>query len=162
VILSLAHTAVCVSDIEAAVRWYSETLGLEVLAPPFRMEGEPIERDMGELVPAPVVVMGAILGLEPGDNVLELIEYPELASTPDPSGGRYPVTRPGLTHVGLVCDDLRRTRDDLESKGVEFLTSDIADIAGLRTTWFCDPWGTIFILLEKRDPERPYWRQPWR
>jgi len=29
----------------------------------------------------------------------------------------------------------------------------------LRTTWFADPWGNVFILLEKRDPTRPYWSQ---
>jgi hypothetical protein len=29
----------------------------------------------------------------------------------------------------------------------------------LRTTWFHDPWGTVFILLEKRREDRPYWRQ---
>ncbi len=159
---SLAHTAICVTDLDAAVQWYSETLGLRVLAPAYRMEGADIERDMGELVPAPVVVRAAILGIADGDNVLELIEYPELARPQEGSeGGRYPVTRPGLTHVGLVCDDLGQTRRDLEAKGVEFLTSDVADVAGLRTAWFRDPWGTVFILLEKRRPDRPYWRQPW-
>jgi len=161
VLLSLAHTAVCVTDLDAAVSWYSETLGLTTLAPAFRMEGEAIERDMGELVPEPVVVRGAIMGIEASDNVIELIEYPELPLQPDPSGGRYPVTRPGPTHIGLVCDDIVETRKGLEEKGVEFLTSEPADVAGLRTTWFCDPWGTIFILLEKRRPDRPYWRQPW-
>lgn len=157
----MAHTAVCVTDLDAAVQWYSETLGLRVLAPPYRMEGAEIESDMGELVPAPVVVRAAILGIEESDNVLEVIEYPELARLGGVSPDRYPVTRPGLTHVGLVCDDLRRTRDELEAKGVEFMTSEIADVAGLRTTWFRDPWGVVFILLEKRRPDRPYWRQPW-
>ncbi|HUC36874.1 MAG TPA: hypothetical protein VMR97_07110, partial [Acidimicrobiales bacterium] len=128
---------------------------------PYKMEGEDIERDMGELVPAPVVVRGAILGLEAGDNVIELLEYPELGPRAPAAGGRYPVTRPGLTHVGLYCDDSITTRQELEAKGVEFLTSGIADVAGLRTAWFCDPWGTVFILMEKRRADRPYWRQPW-
>ena len=32
----------------------------------------------------------------------------------------------------------------------------IATIAGLQTTWFADPYGTVFILMEKRDPQRPF------
>jgi hypothetical protein len=40
------------------------------------------------------------------------------------------------------------------------MTTGAADIAGLRTTWFRDPWGVVFILLQKRKrPERAYWKQ---
>jgi catechol 2,3-dioxygenase-like lactoylglutathione lyase family enzyme len=153
-----AHAAVCVADIDEATRWYSETLGLEVLSPPYEMAGEAIERDMGELVPSPVVVRAAIVGLGHDDHVLELIEYPT-SDAPTVSQGRPVITSPGLTHVGLVCDDIENTRAALEGRGVTFLTSSIAEVAGLRTTWFHDPWGTVFILLEKRLPDRPYWRQ---
>ncbi len=62
VLTGFAHSAVCVPDVEAATRWYSEVLGLTVLSPPYRMEGEQIEHDMGELVPSPVVVHAAIVG----------------------------------------------------------------------------------------------------
>jgi catechol 2,3-dioxygenase-like lactoylglutathione lyase family enzyme len=153
-----AHTAVCVVDVDEAARWYSEVLGLRVLSPPYEMAGEAIERDMGELLPSPVVVRAAIIGLGADDRVLELIEYPE-ASVPASQHARPVITRPGLTHVGLVCDDIESTREALEKRGVSFLTSGIADVAGLRTTWFHDPWGTVFILLEKRLQDRPYWGQ---
>jgi catechol 2,3-dioxygenase-like lactoylglutathione lyase family enzyme len=153
-----AHAAVCVPDVEEATRWYSEVLGLQVLSPPYRMAGAAIERDMGELVPSPVVVKAAIVGLGADDHVLELIEYPE-ARGPAAEPGRPDITQPGLTHVGLVCDDLATTRKELEARGVEFLTAGIAEVAGLRTSWFHDPWGTVFILVEKRLEDRPYWRQ---
>jgi catechol 2,3-dioxygenase-like lactoylglutathione lyase family enzyme len=153
-----AHVGVCVSDVAAATAWYSEVLGLEVLSPPYRMEGEAIARDMGELVPAPVVLTASIVGFGTSDHVLELIEYPE-APTPPPDPAARSITRPGLTHVGLVCDDLDRTRSELEARGVEFLTSGTADVAGLRTTWCTDPWGTVIILLEKTSGALPYWRQ---
>jgi hypothetical protein len=42
---------------------------------------------------------------------------------------------------------------------VEFVTTGIAEVAGLRTTWFRDPWGTVSIVVEKRRADRPYWRQ---
>jgi catechol 2,3-dioxygenase-like lactoylglutathione lyase family enzyme len=155
VIVGLAHAAVCVPDVDAATRWYSEVLGCRVLSPPYRMEGDAIDRDMGELVPSPVVVKAAILGFGEDDHVLELIEYPSV----DVSTSDVAITRAGLTHVGLVCDDIERARSDLEARGVEFLTTGIADVAGLRTTWFRDPWSAVFILMEKRAADRPYWRQ---
>lgn len=153
-----AHAAICVADVDEATRWYSEVLGLQVLSPPYEMAGEAIERDMGELLPSPVVVKAAIVGLGADDHVLELIEYPGVP-TPEARPERPVITTPGLTHVGLVCNDIGSTRDELEAQGVEFLTSEVAEVAGLRTTWFHDPWGNVLILLEKRHPDRPYWRQ---
>jgi catechol 2,3-dioxygenase-like lactoylglutathione lyase family enzyme len=158
VLTGLAHTAVCVPDVKAAVRWYTDVLGLRLLSPPYRMEGAAIERDMGELVPSPVVLTAAIVGLGKDDRVLELIEYPA-AHIPPPDNDRPSVARLGITHLGVVCDDIDTTRADLESKGVTFLTSGIAEVAGLRTTWCHDPWGTVIILMEKRRDGLPYWGQ---
>ncbi len=156
-ITGLAHTAVCVRDCDAAVAWYRDVLGLRVLSPPHRMDGPEIDRDMGELVPRPVVVKAAILGLEDSDRVLEVIEYPDAAGSS--VRAELSVHDHGLTHVGLVCDDIAATRAHLEANGVRFLVAGIADVANLRTTWFRDPFGVVFILLEKRDARRPYWRQ---
>jgi catechol 2,3-dioxygenase-like lactoylglutathione lyase family enzyme len=162
-LVSLAHTAVCVPDVDAAVRWYVEVLGMKVFSPPYLMEGPEITRDMAELVPAPVAVKAAIVGFAPadgagpGDRVLEVIEYPNAPGRPRPSDTS--VTDIGLTHVGLVCDDIDATRANLEAHGVTFLTAGIAAVAGLRTTWFVDPFGLVYILMQKGDPARPYYRQ---
>jgi catechol 2,3-dioxygenase-like lactoylglutathione lyase family enzyme len=153
----LAHAAICVADVDEATRWYSEVLGFTVLSPPYLMEGGAIERDMGELLPSPVAVKAAIVGIDSGDHVLELIEYPHVAPTAEQRPRA--ITTPGLTHVGLVCDDIASTRAELEGRGVEFIVSGTADVAGLRTTWFKDPWGTVFILLEKTSDALPYWGQ---
>lgn len=113
----LAHTAVCVPDVDTAVRWYEAVLGLTVIWPPTLMEGADIQRDRGELVASPVALRAAILGVrDSGDRVLE-------------------------------------------ANDVEFLTSGIARIAGLRTTWFRDPWRNVFILIEKHEPAKPYYQQ---
>jgi catechol 2,3-dioxygenase-like lactoylglutathione lyase family enzyme len=158
VITGIAHTALHVADIDAAVEWYRDVLGLTILSPPYRMEGNAIERDMGGLVPAPVVVTAAIVGLdEGGDRVIEVVEYPSVATGEPP---RAAVTRLGYTHIGLLCDDVRATRAELEARGVRFLVDGAADVAGVRTTWFCDPWENVFILVEKvRRRDRAYYRQ---
>jgi catechol 2,3-dioxygenase-like lactoylglutathione lyase family enzyme len=156
----IAHTAVCVADVDAAVKWYERVLGLSVLSPPYLMEGEQIERDMAGLVPSPVAVKAAILGTAAGgDRVLEVIEYPRAPGRSRPDAR---VTDYGFTHVGLVCDDVEVARRDLEDRGVRFLKDGVARVAGLRTAWFEDPWGNVFILMSKRDPGQPYYRQPVR
>jgi len=157
-IIGLAHTALHVADLDAATAWYEDVLGFRVLSPPYRIEGEAIEHDMGELVPAPVVVKAAIVGVDDGsDRVIELVEYPSVATAqPAPAD----ITRLGYTHVGLLCDDVVATRAALEARGVHFLVSGVARVTGVRTTWFEDPWHNVFILVEKaRRPERPYYRQ---
>jgi catechol 2,3-dioxygenase-like lactoylglutathione lyase family enzyme len=157
VLTGLAHSAICVPDVDAAVAWYESVLGLTVLSPPYLMEGPEIERDMGELIPNPRL-KAAILGVPgDGDRVLELIEYP--GSPGRPRAADASVVDLGLTHVGLVCDDIDETRAALEAHDVTFLTTAIAKIAGLRTTWFADPFGVVFILLEKRDQSLPYFAQ---
>jgi len=159
----LAHTAVCVPDVTEAVRWYESVLGLTVIWSPVLMENDDIEKDMGEIIPGPgpVAIKAAILGVGDAegsfDRVLEVIEYPHApgrAKTADATLTDY-----GWSHVGLVCDDLAATRADLESKGVTFLTEGLADIVGLRTTWFEDPWRNLFILMEKSQPKKPYYGQ---
>ena len=154
-ITGVAHTGVCVPDVEAATAWYRDVLGLEVLSPPYLMEGDALRADMGELLDDPRM-KAAIIGLPgDGDRVLEVIEYPAAIG----AVATRALDDHGLSHIGLVCDDIETTRADLEAKGVHFLTAGIADIARLRTTWFADPWGTVFILVEKSRTERPYFAQ---
>ena len=154
----MAHTGVCVPNCEAAVAFYRDVLGLRVLSPPFVMDGEAIRDDMGRLVADPAM-KAAVVGFEKdGDRVLEVIEYLNVEGGAPATVG---LADPGLTHVGLICDDIDATRAELESKGVRFLVDGIADLVGVRTTWFVDPWGVVFILVAKTRPERPYFAQ-WR
>ena len=153
----LAHTAVCVPDCDAAVAWYRDVLGLEVLSPPYLMEGDALRDDMGELVADPTMKAAIVGFASGGDRVLEVIEYPN--ATSDPACADTALTDHGLSHVALVCTDIEATRAELERRGVEFLVRGIAEVARLRTTWFTDPWGVVFILIEKTRPERPYYAQ---
>jgi len=157
VITGIAHSAICVADCDAAVAWYRDVLGLSVLSPPYRMDGAEIERDMQGLVPSPVVVKAAIVGVDETDRVLEVIEYPEAPGRD--ARAELELFDHGVTHVGLVCDDIDAMRARVEANGASLLVDGIADVARLRTTWFRDPFGVVFILMEKRDESRPYYRQ---
>lgn len=156
-ITGLAHTGVCVPDVDAAAAWYHDVLGLQVLSPPYLIEGEAIAADMGELIPDPRL-KAAILGFPgDGDRVLELIEYPGVTGADRRRGAG--LTDHGLSQVALLCSDIDGTRRELEAKGVEFMVSGVADVARVRTTWFADPWGVVFILVEKSRADRPYFAQ---
>jgi len=157
VISGLAHTGVCVPNLEDAVEWYTKTLGLVLLSPPARIEGRAIEEDMGDMIPG-IVLKAAILGFhDSGDRVLELLEYPKHPGRPKP--GTWSLTDHGFSHVGLLCEDIAATRSRLEARGVRFLTHGTARIAGLETGWFEDPYGNVFILMEKSAKQLPYFQQ---
>jgi len=159
VITGLAHTGVCVPDCEAAVAFYRDVLGLRVLSPPYVMAGNALREDMGELVSDPTM-KAAIVGLpDDGDRVFEVIEYLNVDGGSEQGAADRALTDHGLSHVGLICEDLDATRAELEAKGVRFLSSGIAEVARVRTAWFVDPWGVVFILVEKSRPERPYFSQ---
>lgn len=154
-ITGLAHTGICVPDLELAVAWYRDVLGLTVLSPPYLMEGDAIAADMGELIPEPRL-KAAILGFPAdGDRVLELLEYPGVVGEPTDRT----LVDPGLSHVAFLCEDIEATRNELAARGVDFIVSGIADVARVRTTWFKDPWGITFILVAKSRPSRPYFAQ---
>ena len=156
-ITRLAHSGVCVPDCEAAVAFYRDVLGLRVLSPPYVMAGDAIRDDMGQLVSDPTM-KAAIVGFDDdGDRVLEVIEYLGVAGGDQRNAAA--LTDHGLSHIGLICEDLDATRAQLEANGVRFLVDGIADVARVRTTWFVDPWGVVFILVEKSKPERPYFAQ---
>ena len=130
---------------------------MTVLSPPYVMDNDAIRDDMGELMPDPRM-KAAIVGFGPdGDRVLEVIEY--LGVDGGDARSSAGLADHGLTHVGLICDDLDATRTDLEAKGVRFLVPGIADVAGVRTTWLTDPWEVVFILVEKSKGDRPYYAQ---
>ncbi len=155
-ITGVAHTGVCVPDCEAAVAFYRDILGLRVLSPPYVMDGDAIRDDMGELIGDPAM-KAAIVGFDDdGDRVLEVIEYLRGDQGSHRARG---LTEFGLSHVGLICEDIEATRAELEDRGVRFLVDGIAEVARVRTTWFADPWGVVFILVEKSRPQRPYFAQ---
>jgi methylmalonyl-CoA/ethylmalonyl-CoA epimerase len=103
-------------------------------------------------------VKAAIIGNEAGDHVIEVIGYP---NEPAPADGdaRPAITQPGISHIGIVCDDIDDARARIASAGGTFIVSGVAEVARLRTTWFRDPWGVLFILMEKHDQSRAYWLQ---
>jgi len=131
------HFAVTVSDLDRAVAFYRDVLGLDVLAE-FAVGGDAFATGVG--------IDGAsadFVHMDAGDARVELVEY-------TPEGEAHPkgqLNQPGATHLGLEVDDLDAV--------YESLSDDVATIAepqttesGTRILFVRDPDGTLVELLE--------------
>jgi catechol 2,3-dioxygenase-like lactoylglutathione lyase family enzyme len=131
------HFAVTVSDLDRAVAFYRDTLGLDVLSE-FSVGGEAFATGVG--------IDGAsaeFVHLDGGDARLELVEY-------DPEGDPATETdlnQPGATHLGLEVDDLDAVYDSLPD-GVETIAEPQTTESGTRICFLRDPDGTLVELLE--------------
>jgi methylmalonyl-CoA epimerase len=98
---TLDHIGIAVADIEAALAFYRDALGLEIDAP----EDVPSQRVRAHFISA-------------GEAALELLE----ATTPDsPIAGFLAKRGPGLHHITLRVDDIQSALDQLKARGVRLI-----------------------------------------
>jgi len=97
----LDHIGIAVADLDAALRFYRDALGLDVEAP----EEVPSQRVRAHMIPV-------------GEAALELLE----ATAPDSPIAAYLAKRgPGLHHITLVVDDLESALAQLKARGVRLI-----------------------------------------
>lgn len=122
---ALHHVALICSDYPRSRHFYTELLGLEVIAETYRAE-----RDSWKL------------DLKVGDAQLELFSFP--GAPPRPS-------RPeaqGLRHLAFAVDDLDATLALLDARGIETEAVRLDPLTGRRFTFFADPDGLPLELYE--------------
>jgi catechol 2,3-dioxygenase-like lactoylglutathione lyase family enzyme len=145
VIRGLHHTSRTVADLDRALGFYRDLLGLEVVSDE-ELHGESLERVVG-LEDARVRVVE--LELRDG-RLLELIEYRH------PTGARLPESATladvGAHHMALLVDDLDLVHAELSAAGVIFTTTPQTigggAFAGTRTTYCFDPDGLAVELWQ--------------
>ena len=121
------HVAIICSDYEVSKRFYSRTLGLEVVSEVHRKERDSYKLD---------------LRLPDGTQV-------ELFSFPDPP---HRLTYPeacGLRHLAFEVADIDEAVDDLGRWGVAVEKVRIDEHTGKRYTFFADPDGLPLELYER-------------
>ncbi|WP_135822295.1 VOC family protein [Halostella litorea] len=135
--LDAHHFGVTVTDLDSAVEFYSETLGLDVLSR-FTVSGEAFATGVG--VPD---ATGRFAHLDAGGARVELVEY-------DPSGSdatAESVNQAGAKHLGLAVDDIDRFYDDLPD-GVDTLSAPQTTESGTRILFLRDPEDNLVEVLE--------------
>lgn len=127
-LLGFHHVALIASDYERSKRFYTQVLGLRVLAEHYRAERQSWKLDLAG----------------PGGLQLELFSFP--ASPPRP-------TRPeacGLRHLALRVADLDAARAAIASHGVALEPVRIDEYTGARFCFFADPDGLPIELVEAK------------
>ncbi|AJE19766.1 VOC family protein [Azotobacter chroococcum] len=120
------HAAIICSDYQVSKRFYTESLGLRVVAEHYRAERRSYKLD---------------LALPDGSQV-ELFSFP--APPPRPS-------RPeaqGLRHLAFEVDDVAACKAELEARGIAVEAIRTDEYTGRRFTFFADPDGLPLELYE--------------
>jgi len=145
---ALSHVALTVSDLEAAVAWYSEVLGLRQIAPPALISrGDPgMEEVCAE-------VFGSRFGsfklahMSTANGVaVELCEFVEPATERPEDGFEY--WRIGVSHICFVDPDVEATVARIDAAGGRARTGVIGLFAGApyRFAYCEDPFGNTIEI----------------
>jgi LAO/AO transport system kinase len=124
----LDHIGIAVADLDAALRFYRDALGLEIEAP----EEVASQRVRAHFIPA-------------GEVALELLE----ATAPDSPIARYVEKRgPGLHHITLRVDDIEAALARLKARGVRLIDERPRAGAHGSLVAFIHPSSTHGVLVE--------------
>ena len=127
----LDHVGIIVRDLERALEFYRDALGLEVA---------PAERVVSQRV---TVTDVALAGAR-----LELLQ----ADDADSPGGRFLGRRgPGLHHITLAVDDLSATLARLRARGVRLIDETPRTGAGGSRIAFIHPSSAEGVLVELKE-----------
>jgi glyoxylase I family protein len=125
-LLRIHHAAIICADYARSRRFYTEVLGLRVVAEHYRAARQSFKLDLAL----------------PDGSQIELFSFP--APPPRPS-------RPeaqGLRHLSFAVADVARCKAELEAQGVAVEDIRTDEYTGRRFTFFADPDGLPLELYE--------------
>jgi len=133
------HVGLTVKDMEAAIAFYRDVVGAEVV----------LDREFGEGLGRVIGQSGTsarIVHLRLGDSIIELFDYhhPEGRDRPaDFAPSDY-----GLTHIGFYVDDFWSTYRYLQANGVTFLGEAVEIRPDVYVAYFRGVEGEICEIRE--------------
>lgn len=135
--LTAHHYGVTVSDLDRAVAFYRDVLGLDVLAE-FSVGGTEFATGVG--------VDGAsadFVHLDAGDTRIELVEYEPKGETRSEND----LNQPGAKHLGLSVDDVEAVYEELPDD-VETISEPQTTESGTTILFVVDPEGNLVEVLD--------------
>ena len=120
------HAAIICSDYTRSRRFYTEVLGLRVVAEHLRAERQSWKLDLAL----------------PDGSQIELFSFPN----PPPRPSRPEAQ--GLRHLAFVVQDVAQCKTALEAQGVAVEAIRVDEHTGRRFTFFADPDGLPLELYE--------------
>ena len=139
-IKALHHTGLVVWDLEKAVEFYQNGIGLEVVSRYERI-GPAINQVVGyEAVSLTIALMGGI-----SDHCVELIQYISPPSQERPSEERSVL---GAAHLSFVVDDIEKTLQKLVAHGAITMNPPTLVGPGRKACYLQDPDQNWIELME--------------
>lgn len=120
------HAAIICSDYARSRRFYTEVLGLSVVAENYRAARQSYKLDL-QL---------------PDGSQIELFSFPDAPQRPS-----YPEAQ-GLRHLAFAVDDVDACKARLERQGIAVEPVRVDEHTGRRFTFFADPDGLPLELYE--------------
>jgi catechol 2,3-dioxygenase-like lactoylglutathione lyase family enzyme len=138
----ITHLGLVVSDLDAAITWYGDILGMKVILPPGEIDrgdgyyGELAEDTWGSDW---TTVRSALIGSE-DDGILELLSYPDC----EPSDGFRP-RRQGFNHFCVIAPDVDALVDRIQAAGGQrrSKTWTLFPEQPFQVAFANDPWGNV-------------------
>jgi methylmalonyl-CoA epimerase len=131
----LDHIGIAVEDVDAALTFYRDALGLDIEAP----EDVPSQRVRAHLIPT-------------GESALELLE----ATAPDSPIARFLDKRgPGIHHITLRVEDIRAALEHLRARGVRLIDEQPRPGAQSALVAFVHPSAAHGVLVELKQSAPP-------
>lgn len=153
------HVGVTTSDLQGAIRFYRDVIGLELVRGPEPIDTEPRNAVMLALFgPAWQGCRVATLTCDTGPDI-ELFEFasvpdrsharavPAPGEGPGPDGWPFDWQRPGTFHVCFPCRDITGLVARIEEEGGRAV-SEILITPRYRLCYVLDPFGTVIELQE--------------
>jgi methylmalonyl-CoA epimerase len=126
--LRVDHIGIAVSDLDGAIKWYEDTLGI-------KCKGKETVEDQH--------VTTAFLPC--GDAELELL----YSTTPDGSIAKFIEKKgQGIQHIAIRVDNVAKALEELKAKGVRLIDQQPRRGAGGAMIAFVHPKATNGVLLE--------------
>jgi catechol 2,3-dioxygenase-like lactoylglutathione lyase family enzyme len=153
-IFGILHHGITVSDIDKAVAWYTEALGLELV---HRQRQDNAYTQVLVGIPGAVLEVAQlrIPGTPPGPSThdIELIQYIAQEAEGDP----VPVNQVGAAHLAFLVDDIETLAGRARGAGARFRNEPVAITEGANVggaaCYLHDPDGNTLEFLQP-SPER--------
>ena len=124
-LLSIHHVAIIASDYEKSKHFYTEILGLEIIAENYRSERDSYKLD-----------------LKIGNQQIELFSFPNPPKRVDSPEAA------GLRHLSFAVENVEESVQALNDRGIETESIRVDEHTGKKYTFFKDPDGLPLELYE--------------
>lgn len=145
---AVAHVGITVPDMDKAIAFYQDVLGLKVIGD-FSIEGE----EIGDMVRVPGTKVRSVFLRNEDDRQSAPVELLHFSESAREGGQPYEgVTHNGITEIAFWVKDIDQTYEALRSHGVEFYSPPktfTLDGYGTAKAVYCkDPFGTTLELMQ--------------